>query len=138
MLILLEWFNNPRSKLSCFIPYFYVPYTEKGTMSALKAEIVSYLSSQSGVLPSMMKKYPFLGSRIVAWLIGEKPVLIIGGEPASGKSLLTGELVLRHRELIKIHPGLQTSLALISYDQIHSLVCKRLAEICKVEVQNFF
>lgn len=105
-------------------------------MSLLKSEIVSYLFPQSGVLPSMMKQYSSLGNRIVAWLIGEKPVLIIGGEPASGKSLLMGELILRHSELIKLDPGLQRSLALISYDQIHTLIFKHFTEICKVEGQN--
>ena len=105
-------------------------------MSAFYAEIVSFLSSQPGVLPAMLKKHSSLGNRIAAWLTGEKRILVLGGEPASGKSLLMGELVLRHEELVKSHPGLHTSLALISYDQIHTLVCKRLLEICEIHRQK--
>jgi hypothetical protein len=109
----------------------------KGIMSILQAEIVRYLSSQSGILPHMMEKNPSLGNRIGAWLIGKKSILIIGGEPGSGKSLLMGELVLRHRELVELHPRLQTSLILVSYDRIHHLLCKCLAQIRKTEQQNF-
>lgn len=61
-------------------------------MSAFYAEIVSFLSSQPGVLPAMLKKHSSLGNRIAAWLTGEKRILVLGGEPASGKSLLMGGL----------------------------------------------
>src|SRR6266699_2514171 len=49
----------------------------------------------------------------------EKPLLVIGGEPASGKSLLMGELTLRYNELVK--PHLDFQLPLISYDRVHYL-----------------
>lgn len=125
------------TKLLDFMPYFLVLRAEKGIMSSRKSEIVSYIFSQSGVLPSMMKQHPSLGNKITAWLTGEKPVLIIGGEPASGKSLLMGELILRYRELVKLHSSVQRTLALISYDQIHTLVFKHFIGICKINEQNF-
>lgn len=62
-------------------------------MSDFNNEIFSYLISQTGILPNMLRKHSYLGEKIIAWLTGEKPVLIIGGEPGSGKSLFMGELI---------------------------------------------
>ena len=109
----------------------------KETMSELKTEIVSHLLSQQGILPGMLRKYSSLGMRIAAWLTGEKPILLIGGEPGSGKSLLMGELVLRYNELAALHSGLQAPLALICYDRVHYLFLKRLAEVNTPNPRNF-
>src|SRR2546430_7915694 len=79
--------------------YDCVSSTEKGAMDELTAQIVSYLVSRPGVLPTMMRRHASLRERAAAWLTGEKPLLIIGGEPGHGKSLVMGELVLRHSEL---------------------------------------
>jgi hypothetical protein len=106
-------------------------------MSDFKNEIFSYLISQPGILPSMMRKHSSLGTKIVTWLTGEKPVLIIGGEPGSGKSLFMGELILRRNELIELYPKIQSSLALISYDRIHYLFLKRLAEVNITNMHDF-
>jgi hypothetical protein len=85
----------------------------------------------------MIRRYPSLGRRIAAWVIGEIPVLIVGGEPGSGKSLFMGELVLRQRELAKLYPELQSPPALISYDRVHYLFLKRLAELGIGSANNF-
>lgn len=78
-----------------------------------------------------------MGKRITAWLTGEKRVLIIGGEPANGKSLLMGELFLRHNTLVKSYPSnLSPSCAIISYDQVHYLFLKCLADLNTVDVHN--
>lgn len=106
-------------------------------MSELKTEIVSHLLSQLGILPCILRKHTSLGMRIAAWLTGEKPVLLIGGEPGNGKSLLMGELVLRYNELTALHSGLQAPLALICYDRVHYLFLKRLAEINTPNPHNF-
>lgn len=106
-------------------------------MGKLTAEIVSNLVSRPGVLSTMMRRHTSLGERAAAWLTGEKPLLIIGGEPAHGKSLLMGELVLRHNELVKLYPTLQALPALISYDRVHYLFLKRLAEIDMPGVHDF-
>jgi len=106
-----------------------VSSTEKEAMDELTAEIVSYLVSRPGVLPTMLRRHASLRERAAAWLTGKKPLLIIGGEPAHGKSLLMGELVLRHNELVKLYPTLSAPPALISYDRVHYLFLKRLAEI---------
>lgn len=95
-------------------------------MRELENEIISYLISQTGVLRSMMRSYSSLGRKIVTWLTGEKPVLIIGGEPANGKSLLIGELVLRLDEIAKLYPVFQSPPAIISYDRVHYLFLKYL------------
>jgi len=109
------------------LPDFNKSHTEKEAKRKLQDDIRSYLISQAGILPSIMKRYPSLGTRIVAWITGEKPVLIIGGEPANGKSLLMGELVLRSKELVELHPGLQSPPPiLISYDRVHYLFLKQL------------
>lgn len=92
-------------------------------------DILSYFISQGGILPSLMRKYSSLGTRLVAWVTGEKPVLIIGGEPASGKSLLMGELALRFKELAELFPGLQSPPILISYDRVHYLFLKYLLSV---------
>ncbi len=110
---------------------------EKGAMNDIKAEVVSYLSSQQGILPHLMKQYPLLGMRIAMWAIGEKPVLIIGGEPGNGKSLLMGELVLRYHELALLYRTLPLPLILISYDQIHYLFLKRLSKISAPNQHTF-
>ena len=96
-------------------------------MRELESDIFSYLISQKGILAGMMKRYPFLGMEVVAWLTGQKPLLIIGGEPASGKSLLMGELTLRYNELVK--PRSDSQLSLISYDRVHYLFLERLMEM---------
>ncbi len=106
-------------------------------MKELKDNISSYLVSQTGILPGMIRRYPPIKTRITAWLVGEKPVLIIGGEPGSGKSLLMGELALRHSELVQLYPELQSSLVLISYDRVHYLFLKRLAERGVGSTNNF-
>ena len=106
-------------------------------MSDFNNEIFSYLISQTGILPNMLRKHSYLGEKIIAWLTGEKPVLIIGGEPGSGKSLFMGELILRRDELIKLYPKIQFPLALISYDRIHYLFLKRLAEVYTTNVDDF-
>src|SRR5690348_17270950 len=102
-------------------------HTEKDAMGELKNDIFSHLISQKGILPSMMRRHSSLGMKIAAWLTGEKPILVIGGEPASGKSLLMGELTLRYNELVKPHVDLQ--LSLISYDRVHYLFLERLMEM---------
>lgn len=102
---------------------------EKGAMNELKTGIGSYILSQRGILPYLMRQYPILGTKIAAWAIGEKPLLIIGGEPGNGKSLLMGELVLRYNELAIHYHTLPQHLMLISYDRIHYLFLKRLAQV---------
>src|SRR5712692_1761878 len=114
-----------------------VSSTEKEAMDELTAEIVSYLASRPGVLPTMMRRHAAVRERSAAWLTGKKPLLIIGGEPAHGKSLLMGELVLRHNELVKLYPTLSAPPALISYDRVHYLLLKRLAEICMPGAHDF-
>ena len=106
-------------------------------MRELTNNISSYLISHTGLLPGMIRRYPSLKTRIAAWLMGEKPLLIIGGEPGSGKSLLMGELALRHSELVQLYPDLQSSLVLISYDRVHYLFLKHLAERGVGSTHNF-
>jgi hypothetical protein len=106
-------------------------------MDNCKTGIVSYLFSQKGILPYMMERYSSLGTRIAAWMTGEKPILIIGGEPGNGKSLLMGELVLRYNELAIQHRALRQPLILISYDQIHYLFLKRLSLFNMISPYNF-
>jgi hypothetical protein len=101
----------------------------KGIMYKLETKITTHLFSQPSILFSLMRKYSSLEERITAWLTGEKPVLIIGGEPGNGKSLLMGELALYYSELVKCHAGSFAPPTLISYDRIHYLFLKRLAEI---------
>ncbi len=110
-------------------------HTEKDAMRELRNDIFSHLISQKGILPSMMRRHSSLGMKIVAWLTGEKPILVIGGEPASGKSLLMGELTLRYNELVKPHVDLQ--LPLISYDRVHYLFLKRLMEVSIGSAHDF-
>lgn len=98
-------------------------------MSYCKAGIVSYLFSQPGILSYLIRQYPLLGERVALWITGERPVLMIGGEPGNGKSLLMGELVLRHHELVARQYVASRPLILISYDQIHYLFLKRLSQI---------
>ncbi len=106
-------------------------------MDELTAGIVSYVFSRSGILPTMRRRHASLEERAAAWLTGEKPLLIIGGEPAHGKSLLMGELALRHNELVELYPTLQAPPALISYDRVHYLFLKRLAEIDMPGARDF-
>jgi hypothetical protein len=106
-------------------------------MEDLKSAIISYLLFQSGILAGLMRKHTSLGKRIVAWFTGERPILLIGGEPGNGKSLLMGELVLRYNELLKLQLALQASLALISYDRVHYLFLKRLAELSVLDHLGF-
>jgi len=106
-------------------------------MYKIETKITTHLLSQPGILFSLMRKYPSLEERITAWLTGEKPVLIIGGEPGNGKSLLMGELALYYSELVKQHTGSFAPLALISYDRIHYLFLKRLAEIHPPHTSSF-
>jgi hypothetical protein len=106
-------------------------------MQELKAEIISHLLFQSGILACLMRKYSSLRMRVAAWFVGEKPILLIGGEPGNGKSLLMGDLVLQHRALAKIYPTLCTPPALISYDRIHYLFLKRLNELTTPHRQHF-
>lgn len=119
--------HGATEKNKCSKCGFSVVTKEKGAMSELKTGIISYLHSQRGILPHLMKQHPMLGARIAAWVIGEKPILIIGGEPGNGKSLLMGELVLRYNELTLHYQDIPQSLMLISYDQIHYLFLKRLS-----------
>jgi hypothetical protein len=100
---------------------------EKGVMSELKTGIISYLRSQQGILSALIRQYPLLGMRIATWITGEKPILMIGGEPGNGKSLLMGELVLRYNELTIHHNAISRPLLQISYDKIHYLFLKRLS-----------
>jgi hypothetical protein len=116
---------------------FSIAAKEKGAMSELKTGIVSYLFSQQGILPHLLRQYPLLGTRIATWAIGEKPVLIIGGEPGNGKSLLMGELVLRYNEMALRYHTIPLPLTLISYDQIHYLFLKRLSMINTSHPQQF-
>jgi len=103
-------------------------YAENEALRKRKDDILSYLITRAGILSGIMERYSFLGERIVAWITGEKPLLIIGGEPASGKSLLMGELALRLSELRELYPGLQSPPILISYDQVHYLFLKQLLD----------
>ncbi|HEY1352795.1 MAG TPA: hypothetical protein VGF67_24535 [Ktedonobacteraceae bacterium] len=97
-------------------------------MQELKAAYISHLLVQPGIVACLLRKYSDLRTRVGAWLVGEKPILLIGGEPGNGKSLLMGDLVSQHRALAKIYPGLQTPPALISYDRVHYLFLKHLHE----------
>ena len=107
-------------------------------MGKLKTEIISYLHSQCGILPHLMRQYLPLGTRIATWATGEKPILIIGGEPGNGKSLLMGELVLRYNELALHYHDMLQPLTLISYDQIHYLFLKRLSSVITSSSSEFY
>lgn len=106
-------------------------------MQRLKAEIISHLLFQSGILACLMRKHTSLGRRIAAWFVGESPILLIGGEPGNGKSLLMGDLILQHRLLTKIYPDLGPPPALISYDRVHYLFLKCLKDLTAPHLQTF-
>ncbi|HEU5379560.1 MAG TPA: hypothetical protein VFV38_29405 [Ktedonobacteraceae bacterium] len=96
-----------------------------------------YLLSRPGILPTMLRNHPSLGERIEAFFSGQKPILIIGGEPANGKSLLMGELILRLSELERSHAGSKSRLTLISYDRVHSLFFEYLAKETRKKASPF-
>lgn len=100
-------------------------------MPELKEEIVSYLLIQPGILARLLQKYASLGKMVGSWLIGEKPILLIGGEPGNGKSLLMGDLIAQYATLTKHYPMLRASLALISYDRVHYLFFRHLTGLKK-------
>jgi hypothetical protein len=101
-----------------------------------ETRIIRYLLASPGILGCIMRRERALGKRIAAWLTGEKPILLIGGEPGNGKSLLMGELVLRYSELARIDRGMRETPALISYDRVHYLFLKRLMERKGLEIEE--
>jgi Cdc6-like AAA superfamily ATPase len=106
-------------------------------MCAVETQMMTHFFSQIGILSSLVRKHSSLEKRIAAWFTGERPVLIIGGEPGSGKSLLMGELALRYSELMKRHVSSFAPLRLISYDRVHYLFLRRLAEIHPPHTSTF-
>jgi hypothetical protein len=105
-------------------------------MQKLKDEIISHLLHQPGILSCLLRRHSALGKKVAAWFVGEKPILLIGGEPGSGKSLFMGDLVVQYRMLTKMYPALRAPLALISYDRVHYLFLKGLLELMVPEEQH--
>lgn len=97
-------------------------------MQELKDEIISSLRHEPGMLACLLRRHEPLGPKLAAWFAGEKPVLLIGGEPGMGKSLLMGDLAMQYELLAQVHQTLCRPLALISYDRVHFLFLKCLAE----------
>lgn len=92
-------------------------------------DIDSYLRAQTGMLRVFMHRNRSVRRLLLRFITGKQRVLIVGGEPGNGKSLFTGELIVRCRELANAFPDLSLPLALVSYDRVHSLFFERLSSI---------
>lgn len=85
-----------------------------------QVKVVATLIEQSGILPQMTVRNPELPARVTDFLIGQRTVLIVGGESGMGKSLISADLRKMHGDLQLILPEqLQTELAVISWDRTH-------------------
>jgi hypothetical protein len=100
-------------------------------------KIISYLLRQQDMLACLLGKHSALKDRILAWLTGDRRILLIGGEPGHGKSLLMGNLIWQHGALAQLYPDLFTPIVVISYDRVHCLFIKRLFELTSHDQQNF-
>lgn len=85
-----------------------------------KVKVAAALIEQSGILPSMAAHNAELPTRVTDFLVGQRNILVIGGESGMGKSLMSADLRKTHSDLQLILPkNLQTGLAVISWDRTH-------------------
>lgn len=78
------------------------------------------LVEQSGILPQMERKNPGFSNRVNDFLVGDKNILIVGGESGMGKSLLAAEIRQLHADLRHVLPiEKQNDIAVISWDRTH-------------------
>lgn len=85
-----------------------------------QVRVVSTLIEQSGILPQMAARNSGLPGRVADFMVGERKILIVGGESGMGKSLISADLRKIHHDLQFVLPEqLQTKLAVISWDRTH-------------------
>lgn len=85
-----------------------------------RVRVVNTLIQQSGILPQMAARNPGLPERVADFLVGERRILIVGGESGMGKSLMGADLRKLHSHLQFVLPEqLHTKLAVISWDRTH-------------------
>lgn len=87
-----------------------------------RRRVVATLMEQSGILPQMVSRNPELSQRVTDFLLGERGILVVGGESGMGKSLIGADLRKMHEDLQRILPeGLRTKLVVITWDRTHKV-----------------
>lgn len=76
---------------------------------------------QRGVLPIMLSGNPDLRQHLINLFVGEKNILIVGGESGMGKSLITTDIRGLHEDInAKLPPQLKVPLVVVSWDRTHA------------------
>jgi hypothetical protein len=129
--------------------FFKEPADQERTIEALKSvlnlnpdgwqqiekEVIPYLLSHHGLLPEMVQFNQELTEIIRSFLLGERKVLVLGGQPGHGKSLLLTELRKYHSILSSIDNSLNFPLAIIPWDKSRACFYQVVSESAGHEVR---
>lgn len=101
----------------------------------LQREIIPYLLDHHGLMTTLAKDNQFLTQIISDFLLGNKRVLVAGGSPGNGKSLLVTEIRKYHDIFSNLDPSLNFPLAFIPWDKTRQMFYLCIGSLVGKEVK---
>ncbi len=94
------------------------------------AAVRNILLTQQGVVIQAIQKRKELVADLESFFLGNKHIIVIGGESGMGKSLFGAELRTLHQNVQYVMPGrLRTQLSVITWDRTHQVFFEEISTI---------